>query len=587
MRPSRPLVPLVARQAGDNVRKPPTRARRRVINPLLWNPTHLDQSTLAADGTTAGAGLEAAQWVFQEVDEEDAADESDDGRRLIGVWRNTSTGGEQPVFVSRRLVQAGDQIDDGVADELDLDEDVDAASDLFPLHRNDTGTNPAFSDDEDEDDLFASSRRQRQEEAPVDEEEADDDNGSDGASDLFPTQAQPAVSALTAASSVEIASDADAAAVEAQSISSEAQSADEEEHRESDRSSSPLFGNRTSPPPPASEPSSSPLFASRTLPEPAAESRSPSPMRAATPPPALRKKAAAAVPVNLRQQAKGERSRDLNLLASLLGGGEFPKAKLDLDDINVPSSSSAAASQKGPLRLRGGAAEKHKAESSSDDESDSDEDDDSSDASSSSWSSSSSSGSSDSDSDSSDEDSDDSDTDSESDSATASGSEEAIAKAADPVPGRPAKLKDMFAPTQLDQPSGGGFSLLATLNADVDLDEDMDLPVEEEAPAQRESELQLLPTTTKSFFESDPSIPLFFDPFAARPAGAPAFGSQQQDGDGATGSAKKPVVFWREETDEDMKKTWEEKRRDLTREWKKRGREGRKAKKRRGGADDE
>lgn len=568
MRPTRPLLPLAARQAGDKVRKPPTRARRRVINPISWNPTHLDQSAFQADGTVSYTGVEPVEWIFEGADAEEVQDDSDDGKRLVGVWRNTLTGEEQPVLASRRLVPAGDPVDDA-ADELDLEEDVDAASDLFPLHRNDEAANLAFSDDEDEDDLFASARRQRQEETPAQEEGYD----SDAASDLFPTRPQPSASVLPPVTSTKPVSEHGDVPEKTSSNSSD-----------TSRSSSPLFVNRTSPAPSPSEPSSSPLFTARSIAEPETESRSPSPVRVVTPPPALRKKAAAAVPVNLRQQAKGERSRDLNLLASLLGGGEFPKAKLDIDDIESLGSGAASAtrSQKGPLRLRGGAADKRRAESSSDDDSDRDEDDDDSSDSSSSSSSSSTSGSSESDSDSVDSSSEDSESDSES----ASESKEANVGAI-PTAGRPAKLKDMFAPTQLDQPAGGGFSLLATLNADVDLDEEMDVPAEEQAPAQHESELQLLPATAKSFFESDPSIPLFFDPFAARPGAPAAAFAPQQDANGGSVPARNSVVFWRDETDEDMKTTWEGKRRELTREWKKRGREGRKAKKRRGGADDE
>ncbi|GLB41442.1 putative peptide hydrolase [Lyophyllum shimeji] len=142
------------------------------------------------------------------------------------------------------------------------------------------------------------------------------------------------------------------------------------------------------------------------------------------------------------------------------------------------------------------------------------------------------------------------------------------------------KLKDLFAPREED----AGFSLLGHLDFDLELDEEVPFAVTVDEPTQVQDLTPApvaslaLPSSTSTHAQVlhlDPKAPLFF-PLP----GSSASGGTKRPKD-ILGAAKEggwswrdPAVgFFRTETEDEIRKRWEEKKGELTREWKRRWRE--------------
>lgn len=306
-----------------------------------------------------------------------------------------------------------------------------------------------------------------------------------------------------------------------------------------------------------------------------------------------------ALPDPLRKQFQSERSRDLSLLDSILSTsdsdllprkpifGGFAESDDEDGEGDIPR-----AKEEGVLRLRGGAPDEDDDEDMSSDNSDADSEPSSSSesdsgsesASASSSGSSSSSGTSSSSSDS-DEDDDDEEDEEDEENEEADSSTTKTARPSS----RP--LKAMFAPTAQSS-GGGGFSLMASLDPDLELDE-LDVPLAPSVRPAGQDELAPLeplhPTSTVTgLFDPDPSIPLFF-PTASTFTDNTDAGKKGKDGYAETMQNEEWRGFWRVEgeTDEMMKDIWNRDRGELTKEWKKRHREAKKHRRRRGGVEEE
>ncbi|KDQ62016.1 hypothetical protein JAAARDRAFT_190714 [Jaapia argillacea MUCL 33604] len=160
------------------------------------------------------------------------------------------------------------------------------------------------------------------------------------------------------------------------------------------------------------------------------------------------------------------------------------------------------------------------------------------------------------------------------------------------------KLKDLFAPREEE----AGFSLLGHLDLDIEVDEELvdfsqhQLPVHltiSERPAPPIPTYQSMPATqtTRPTQTFDPSLPLFFPlpsssstgihPNRYNPKNTKDFMSiAYQKGWHPSSPA---FSFYRTDTEEDIRKKWEENKLELTRDWKRRWREGGKAGRRGGG----
>ena len=513
----------------------------RIINPTLWKPTHLNESSLE-DGETE---REEEGWEFESASEEE---EDEEGKILAGRWlKSTEAGVEaEEVWVSGKAVpeylpvEEEDVIENGVqgsrsVSPLFAGRRDRSASPLFPTQRNEAegSTSPLFA-----------GRRQIIEEAPatleVEHEESEDDFP------LFTNSATPAAEASTAAPRL--------------------------------RSASPLFASRsttsTSPivrptlantkpverPPPAATKQAEkpiPVVAKRV-------ERIPSPIAQRT---AVIKSTEPTLPDPVRDSARAEKSRDLGLLASFLGEEVSTAAKptrgewagFDEEDEDEVEDDEFEGVQ--PLRIRGGKGDEDEDMESSSEDSESDSD--------------SSSVSSDTDSD------DESDDDAEVKTTTphtATATTSSTPAAAPQPSSAPAKtqsvLKAMFAPA----PATSSF-LLGALDADIELDEELDIPLAP-PPIKQAYEpaaaLQPLAASKKSHFDPDASIPLFF----------PTFGKGGKDAMKEDTEKDGYVGFWKQETDEEMREIWENDKVELTRDWKKRYRDGKKQRKRRGGGND-
>ncbi|KAL0954164.1 hypothetical protein HGRIS_005298 [Hohenbuehelia grisea] len=169
------------------------------------------------------------------------------------------------------------------------------------------------------------------------------------------------------------------------------------------------------------------------------------------------------------------------------------------------------------------------------------------------------------------------------------------------------KLKDLFAPREEE----AGFSLLGHLDLDLELDDEAPFPLDgasmEIAPvpisaaqvaAQAPHHAHLVPR--RAGLTLDPTKPFFFPlpasfPFIPANSGA-AGGLHRGRGKDALEVARErgwswrdpSVAFWRADTEDNIRKRWEEQKVELTRDWKRRWREAGKVRRRRGGgaADD-
>jgi hypothetical protein len=514
----------------------------RIINPALWKPTHLNESSLE-DGETE---REEEGWEFESASEEE---EDDEGKILAGRWlKSTEAGVEaEEVWVSGKSVpeylpvEEEDIIENGVqgsrsVSPLFAGRRDRSASPLFPTQptRAEGSASP----------LFGSRRQITEEEIPaaveVEQEESEDDFP------LFTNTATPAAAATTTRL----------------------------------RSASPLFASRSTasakqtprPTPASAKPVERPIPAATKpaeKPTPAVTKRVerlPSPIAQRT---AGVKQTESTLPDPVRDTARAEKSRDLGLLASFLGEDVSIAAKptrgewagFDEEDEDEVEDDEFEGVQ--PLRIRGGKGDEDEdMEDSSSDDSDSDSD--------------SSSVSSDSDS---DDESNDDDVEVKVTTPYPANATTSSAPAPAPTPASgPARtqsvLKAMFAPA----PATSSF-LLGALDADIELDEELDIPLAP-PPIKQAYEpaaaLQPLAASKKSHFDPDSSIPLFF----------PTFGKGGKDAMKEDTEKEGYVGFWRQETDEEMKAIWENDKVELTRDWKKRYRDGKKQRKRRGGGND-
>ena len=556
MRPSHPLPLLPKAESSDGPAKrlPPTRARRTVINPRLWKPSHLDESSLTDDSVEEAI---EGTWEWHEMDEDEIEDEGEDV--VLGHWRLVKDGEvlrEQVVRSKRRRVEGG-----GMEAELEYSDDEgeseSGGSDLFGRRTNTVREpSPLFGD--------------RTGVVVNDAEDADEASSSRSSSPFFTSRPAPeSESGTRIEDGVEDDEGFENDPNELDKVElSEGDKADEaddtpgdDEADEVDTASSPLFPTKSLTDPIDVETStsgpSSPLFTPKPLPQvkrPTAIQEAP-------------KRVNVNIPDPLRRQVIQERSRDLSLLDSILNG-----ANSFGDDVSVPRPSFGGFRESddeddeddGVLRLRGGAPDEDDDEDMSDDSSDE------SDSTTSSSSASSSSG-----------DSSDSGSDSDAEDIPAAKPQSTVKPSNKP-------LKDMFAPTA---PTSGGFSLMASLDPDLELDE-LDVPLAPSIRPNTTEELQplepLLPSSNvEGLFDPDPSIPLFFPTTTSFNAqqggkkGKDAFADDVQSED------------WRGfhkvegENDELMKGLWEKERGELTRDWKKRHREAKKHRKRRGGVDEE
>jgi len=143
-----------------------------------------------------------------------------------------------------------------------------------------------------------------------------------------------------------------------------------------------------------------------------------------------------------------------------------------------------------------------------------------------------------------------------------------------------------------------GFSLLSHLALNLELDDEMDiLNFSHAPPAQVEDEptsahtVQQLPVPTPSHVSQstyDPTLPLFFPLPPSLQSQAPQqTGRQKYMFTIARERGWDPISakFYRTESEEEIRKRWEESKGELTREWKRRAREAGKVRRRRGGWD--
>jgi hypothetical protein len=526
----------------------------RIINPTLWKPTHLNESSLD-DGETE---REEEGWEFESASEEE---EDDEGKILAGRWLKSTEAGVE----AEEVWGSGKSVPEylPVEEEDIIENGVHGSRSVSPLFagRRDRSASPLFPTQQSRAEgsaspLFGSRRQNIQEEVPATLEIEHEDSEDDFP--LFTNTATPAAAATTTRL----------------------------------RSASPLFASRTT-------------TSAKQTPRPTLVSAKPveRPLPAATkqaekPPPVVKKQAEKpvpevtkrterlsspiaqrtavikqtepALPDPVRDTARAEKSRDLGLLASFLGEDVSIAAKptrgewagFDEEDEDEVEDDEFEGVQ--PLRIRGGRGDEDEDEdmesSSEDSESDSD----------------SSSVSSDSES---DNESNDDDVEVKVTTPYPATATTPAAPAPAPTPASgPARtqsvLKAMFAPA----PATSSF-LLGALDADIELDEELDIPLAP-PPIKQAYEpaaaLQPLAASKKSHFDPDASIPLFF----------PTFGKGGKDAMKEDTEKEGYVGFWKQETDEEMKNIWENDKVELTRDWKKRYRDGKKQRKRRGGGND-
>ncbi|WVQ62425.1 uncharacterized protein L199_000565 [Kwoniella botswanensis] len=675
IRPSHPIgKPLVdnkvskTQEGKKRVGGPPGRLRRRVINPIAWGSIYIKGDQLLSITETQNedeANIEKGEWEFEEIDDSvvDGEGLDEDGRMVVGIWKKRDMNGE---IVEESLVRSKKRrVSIGEVDKSEY-----RSEDFGTLEGGEVDS-PLFGNRDlpakgSESPLFPS--RQIDDVHTDEEERGDNETLEDrsaverASSPLFPLRVP----------------DQDEKQSTTSSSSSSSDTVDQLEHQPS----SPLFPTRSietpdddneaqqQPPSPlfparneasTAQQASSPLFPTRAL-----KSRSPSPHR--------QRKPALTLPSQILASARAERTSALGVLGSLLGDVSPPTKKekvvwevypeSDEDDeveVGRGRSKSAASeissvaqdkirdevmvdeepnmnldipvdgdSSSGPTSSSGSGSSSGDSEEGEGMDVDppagnGNEDEISSGSGSGSGSSSSGSGSGDDDEDESSESdtSSDSGSDSEedSDSEDDSGDEDKSS-----IPTKPSGLKDMFAPTTstfstLDFAStsaSAGFSLLANLGDEIELDEEMDIPLppaQTDLPIgheQEEDDLQPLPLNVSSgrgkikFDPSSSDIPLFFTlPTEAGPSGErkgesrnlynelhigippitqPDYNQQEEEEEEEVQNIPLPG-FSRQpgENDESMKAKWTNEKLELTQGWKKRFREAKKSKRRKGG----
>jgi len=139
--------------------------------------------------------------------------------------------------------------------------------------------------------------------------------------------------------------------------------------------------------------------------------------------------------------------------------------------------------------------------------------------------------------------------------------------------------------------------LLGHLDLDLELDDEVPFAINANAPSLGEEEttgpaaattITVQNQSSQSRIVLDPKTPLFF-PFdstghnATKARPKDIFDVMKED----HWSWRDPAVaFYRTQTEEEIRKRWEERKGDLTKDWKKRAREATKASRRRGRGDD-
>lgn len=124
----------------------------------------------------------------------------------------------------------------------------------------------------------------------------------------------------------------------------------------------------------------------------------------------------------------------------------------------------------------------------------------------------------------------------------------------------------------------------------------MNLFLDQEAPGPSIPTPDIIPNPSASSYSSAPKHPIVLDP--KKPLFFPLSHSDKSDSrkprpkdifdvfeEHGCGWRDPSVKFWKTETDEDIRKQWEETRVDLTRDWKKRWREAGKARKKKKGGE--
>ncbi|KAK2463348.1 hypothetical protein APHAL10511_004659 [Amanita phalloides] len=157
------------------------------------------------------------------------------------------------------------------------------------------------------------------------------------------------------------------------------------------------------------------------------------------------------------------------------------------------------------------------------------------------------------------------------------------------------RLKELFAPREED----AGFSLLGHLNLDLELDEDVPFPItneEQQIFSQVPQAVETLPILTGSRGEArtrttpsvqlDPKTPLFFPLRLSSTSGTTNKGRRLRDlfdvaKENRWNWRDPSVGFYRTETEDAIRKRWEESKVELTREWKRRSKEAGKMNRRR------
>ena len=137
IRPSHPIpsVPGMISQVKRRNRVP-SRARRRTIDPSLWQPDHISGDQLASGASLVGTM--PGEWVYEESQRSDDIEE--DGRVVIGAWRRVVNGELVEETVVRSAHQPhhrSDMLYDVEAGEFSASR---SGSPLFDINKQDTST---------------------------------------------------------------------------------------------------------------------------------------------------------------------------------------------------------------------------------------------------------------------------------------------------------------------------------------------------------------------------------------------------------------------------------------------------------------
>ncbi|WVQ93632.1 hypothetical protein IAU59_000708 [Kwoniella sp. CBS 9459] len=387
VRPSHPIGVVVSDRAKTDrrPRAPPSRARRRVINPVQWGSTHLTAEQLPSD---TGRDEEEGSWDFEEIDadEDEQVAEAEDGKTVLGIWRKTvgeEVVEEQVVRGKRRKVEQDSDYDFNLASDIDDDD-----SSLF---HGGGASSPLFG-----------TRHQALPDSEIEDGQRDRERS---ASSLFPTRALGAPSPSSAAapeSTPGLEESEESEGSDLDENEEDVGNGSEADSEGSKRAVSPLFPSRPADVEAVEQPSS-PLFAARSAPSPPRLQRSPSPavredgdvdadaLQASSPlfptralpsldRPAkstikpstfghsdvqaqLARSKAPALPTQIVEIARAEKSAALGVLGALLGGLSPPrerKGKMewagfaesddeDADEVEIARGRSTSAASDAPL----------------------------------------------------------------------------------------------------------------------------------------------------------------------------------------------------------------------------------------------